>query len=445
MMNTIAIAIREKSFYGVRARAYIGAVVSFTDMISDAFMAYEFSRTGRGGTAQALLFLVLGNVFCQSALVYMQTRNTNKKTMAFEFLSVVTFTKPGFDAYRVANGMEQPSGVPLDPLKDMVCTKICEIVFEAIPGLVLQLVAFIKVKDKTAFAMVSIFISAASTAFTGSTIFFDLDTDPKVKRQNPTSSGIIPNSGRGGAFLSVLLICGLQVLAKAFATALLFVTDKSWLFYYICGDHALHIVYRIIRNDFIFFVPAPKVMSYLLFPIFRVVTKVINDFTGTPLTRLRLFMGGCYYLFNLITSQVSVFVAVYLYNNYADVAEGERKISAETLWAGSIALAAAWLINFLYFARFVAVPRLRHTLWNTLTGRQCVQEYFLMVESDEHKFHIFSNNLLLWKSEIGEDVKAWTFKNWATWKQEEPEWFKEVRMSKCGERSESRDGLLMVS
>ena len=45
-------------------------------------------------------------------------------------------------------------------------------------------------------------------------------------------------------------------------------------------------------------------------------------------------------------------------------------------------------------------------------------------KDDEAKFEIFTCNLLLWKSDIGEEVKAWTAENWARWSEEKPSWFK---------------------
>ena len=72
----------------------------------------------------------------------------------------------------------------------------------------------------------------------------------------------------------------------------------------------------------------------------------------------------------------------------------------------------------------IAVPKYRHTLWSWTTGRQCVHDYFLKGSDEEAKFEIFGCNLLLWESDIGEEVKAWTAENWARWKEEKPAWFK---------------------
>jgi hypothetical protein len=119
-----------------------------------------------------------------------------------------------------------------------------------------------------------------------------------------------------------------------------------------------------------------------------------------------------------------VFAAVYAYTRYAAPPEGVEKIDATTLWAGASVLAGAWLCAFLFFALRIAVPKYRHTLWSWTSGRQCVQDYFHKGKDDEAKFSMYRRNLLLWESDIGEEVKAWTAERWGVWKEEKPAWFK---------------------
>jgi hypothetical protein len=150
-------------------------------------------------------------------------------------------------------------------------------------------------------------------------------------------------------------------------------------------------------------------------------SKVSADFTATPICRLPVICGGMYYVFNLVMNQASVFAAVHLYIRYAVLPD---KLDESLLWTGVLAMTLTWIFTFGYFAFRVAVPSLRHTLWSRTSGRQVVQEYFLNGKDDEGMFEIYNNNLLLWESDIGEDVKAWTAENWARWKEEMPAWFK---------------------
>ena len=94
------------------------------------------------------------------------------------------------------------------------------------------------------------------------------------------------------------------------------------------------------------------------------------------------------------------------------------------LWYGAGAVTAAWALAVTFFATRIAVPKLRRTLWSSTSGRQWVQDCFLKGETDKGKFGIFACNLLLWESDIGEEVKAWAAENWARWREEKPAWFK---------------------
>jgi hypothetical protein len=238
-------------------------------------------------------------------------------------------------------------------------------------------------------------------------------------------AGIVPDLNRGSAFAVLFMMSAFQAIAKAAAVALLAVTSGSLLLGYIVTDHAAHFIYRIARRDWVFYITAPPTASYVVTPLLRVLIKTICDFTGNFNTRLPMLLGGSYWLFNLAMSQASVFACVHLYLEYADDPKGGGdKIAAGTLWAGAGGLAAGWLTTFSFFVFRIAVPKYRHTLWSKTSGRECVHDYFVKGWDDESKFGIFGFNLLLWESDIGEEVKAWTAENWARWKEEKPAWFK---------------------
>jgi hypothetical protein len=216
----------------VKVRAAIGAATSFSDALSDAYMVNVYRKTGRTGTAYNLVAMVGANTIYQMIIVYMQTQGMKKnkwRTVLTEMLSVITFTKPGVDAYRVASGAESAPGAVLEPLAEMGYTKAGELVLEAVPGLVLQLVAALTAEKNTTSAFVSLAISTASAALTGTTLFWDIDTDPGKRKANPDWIGIIPDLGRGSAFMAVFMMCAFQIFAKAVATALLAVTNPAWL------------------------------------------------------------------------------------------------------------------------------------------------------------------------------------------------------------------------
>ena len=88
----------------------------------------------------------------------------------------------------------------------------------------------------------------------------DFDTSPKKRRETPDLYGYIPATGRGLIFLMMMVNSTSQFLAKITAMALLGAVSKTWAFGYIVCDILLFLVYTLVRNDFIYFLP---VQSYI--------------------------------------------------------------------------------------------------------------------------------------------------------------------------------------
>jgi hypothetical protein len=138
MMLGVSLEFRERVPLGVQVRAGVGAGVSAADGLSDAYMIKTFYDMGDTANAKGLLAMVGANLFFQLVLVYVQSQGVKKDKWSirvlFELLTVVTFTKPGIDAYRVASGSEQLPGAAFSPLGEMIYTKVFELFFEGIPG-----------------------------------------------------------------------------------------------------------------------------------------------------------------------------------------------------------------------------------------------------------------------------------------------------------------------
>jgi hypothetical protein len=180
----IATELLGEASFGVKFRACLGAGLSIMDLFSDGAVVTEYFLADENDAAWALLAMVGWNTLCQLALTIVQTSGLKKdkrKTMALESLAVLTFLKPGIDAYRVASGAEQQPGSPLSPMMEMTCSRTCELVFEALPGMILQSVVLLGKKEKTMTAIGSLLISAASAAMTSTTSFFDIDVDPSKR------------------------------------------------------------------------------------------------------------------------------------------------------------------------------------------------------------------------------------------------------------------------
>jgi len=145
------------------------------DMASDvATIVLYLNTEGQEGNAHSLLAMVCLCLFFQLMLVYVQTINGPRYILMMETLIVLSGTKPGFDAARVSSGQEKLEHNVFDPSLELTCTRAFEMVFEAIPGGILQCVAAMQVLqdggEVSNVAVASVIISALTTGYSSACI-----------------------------------------------------------------------------------------------------------------------------------------------------------------------------------------------------------------------------------------------------------------------------------
>ena len=155
-------------------------------------------------------------------------------------------------------------------------------------GSILQTSMYLKATEKTTSAAVSLFISAASTAYTSATLSYDFDTSVSKRRDSPKMYGYMPDEGRSQVFLLMFLLSLLQVATKVFATALLALTNFNWLVIWLASDMGLFFLYKIARRDLIYFVPLVGWTKFAMAVFQRFTLKVVSDYSGV------LFLRGPY-------------------------------------------------------------------------------------------------------------------------------------------------------
>jgi hypothetical protein len=124
----------------------------------------------------------------QILVVVVQNSHLGPRKVAWEVFLVLSLFKAGIDAVRVARGEDQIAGCPFDPLTEMIVGKLVEMVFESIPGAVLQAI-FALYNGWTTAALLSILISCLSTAFTATMLAYDLDTNSARRKGSPEFTG----------------------------------------------------------------------------------------------------------------------------------------------------------------------------------------------------------------------------------------------------------------
>jgi hypothetical protein len=133
--------------------------------------------------------------------------------------------------------------------------------------------------DWTTLAVASVLLSCISTAFTVTTIDFDLDTNKGRRSRNPEFYGYIPDTSAGQFIVFALLFVyhSAHTLGNTFSMAMLAQTSWVWLAVYLLADHCGLILYKLARGDLVYWIPGLGVSLSMLA---RSMVKVIVDFTG---------------------------------------------------------------------------------------------------------------------------------------------------------------------
>jgi hypothetical protein len=138
MLETVAQRRLVAAPFGLKLRLVIGALLSMGDMASDINNLVRMLGAGQSVGAYALLAMILTTLTLQIFLVIVQNAHRGPAAVFKDVLLVLSLCKAGEDALRVARGEGHVAGAPIDPLTEMMMCKLLEMVFESIPGMLLQ-------------------------------------------------------------------------------------------------------------------------------------------------------------------------------------------------------------------------------------------------------------------------------------------------------------------
>jgi len=412
-MVVIANNLMRDSIYGMLFRVTVGAVLSTTDAVTDIYVIRKYYQSEElYGQANAMLAMLLGNIIVQLAPVYTQYRRKSWLVIGKEVLITMAFLRPAVDAYRVSTNHEDEEA-SFDQLAELLMNKVSELGCESIPGCVLQLYVWLSAPEKAGtYALVSIGISCLTTGFTSAMIALDMDVDLPHRKNQPKFYGYIPNENgvRGRCFMLMTLMSALHNLSRSLGCALLAFSDANKVILFIGGEIGLYLVFKILRQDFQYWIPGAPLIADLFA---RVVVKVVADFTGCLHLRHPYELGGLGFTISLIWAQAFPFVALQYF-------DGDSK----DIMTGFLAVSLmAWLVSNIIFFCTIDLSYL-NTFFGTKTAPQYTCELFITSKDDYQKFRaVFKNRIEFTKSIHGK-VKEWVAENIDKWKRERPDWFK---------------------
>lgn len=276
--------LTKRSPLGANIRLFIGALLSIIDQATDVTMTIEYFKNGSFGFAKALATMLCLTMLIQLAFAWFQNRKMGCSVLLRELLLTFSGLAPGVHAYKVASGHEKQAGEALVARNLLMLTKCVELVFESVPGVLLQFYAYITLAKSSKLALVSIATSALTTAFSASVMFLDKDLDPESRAFNPLFYGVFPDdmAARATAFFFLFLFSVAHVLNRSLGMTLFWATfGGQAVFVYYGAELAVYIFIKLLRRDMVFWIPTEGfALTALLAIIERVANKVLIDFTA---------------------------------------------------------------------------------------------------------------------------------------------------------------------
>jgi hypothetical protein len=143
MLETISYRLLEEVPWGLKLRVTVGAVTSMSDLLTDVYVTYMFWSDGKYGYFKASMASLTMSIGLQMLGVWFQNRTFGTMRVLREWFPILIGFKPAVDAYRVATGAKQQVGAAVDPMLEMTAMKCDEMFAEAIPGVIIQLMAIV--------------------------------------------------------------------------------------------------------------------------------------------------------------------------------------------------------------------------------------------------------------------------------------------------------------
>lgn len=364
-------------------------------------------------------------------------RKRRKRYVVRELFYVVTCIKPGVDAYRVINKAPAPVGTIMTPHDEMLYLRGVKLITECIPGCLIQAIAYINT-EQTTVATLSLASSILTAAFISASTSIEKDINRESRINFPKFYGFLPldSLGRGAtvAFLVFTLSCS-QLAAKVFACALCTVESVSLLFAYFGFDLFVLLVYKIIRDDLIYWVPIKSIsLTILSSTIIRTMFKFALDFTGILLSRHPYELGGAYFTFTMISTPLACVYLGYRYLALYDDekgsvsgrkgdgdGDGDRVFSSSQVYGCIGGLVVMQMTSFGLLLKLMN-PAHRRTFTSFRTAREHVVLTFRNAPPGRIKVGVMNNHRSLWRSIEGE-VRGWLNSELKGWLEEIPDWF----------------------
>jgi hypothetical protein len=155
--------------------------LSIFDLISDLYMIYFYFSNDQSEYAIGTLSMIVMSLVMQCFVIFAMYRQ-DVKAMKREMFYTLTLVKGGRTQLNLLKGVDT-QGCNLEIAYELIIFQGCEIMFESIPGSVLQAHAIVVNKDYEWVQIISLFLSALFVATISSmmSIYQDISSRNREK------------------------------------------------------------------------------------------------------------------------------------------------------------------------------------------------------------------------------------------------------------------------
>jgi hypothetical protein len=392
-----------------RLTVYSAAGFSLFDVGTDIYSTSSAYSAGNTDLGSALLSTIILSNAVQIIVVINQHRHRGIRRVAQEICFVVCGFKPFVDTTRLVGNVEI-DGLPMSISTERAICEVIEMVCEAIPAAIIQIVYVLDGSQLSLAIILSIAASCVAIAAMSCGIFVSKDRAAENKLYDPAFYGATRDSRmpRAVTYVSLFLLQLSHVVAKLATVSLLFTTSGKALAAYISGTMALYLAYKLARRDWWWWpVGTGPTLSFLG----RLIPKVFTDFTGNPHFRHPLDLGGACWLITLLETQCAFIATCFVYSHFNHNA---GKIERGILLAFLGTITGVWAVALLAFLLSIQRSHLP-TFASLETAEQYVHRHFRQDHgNDERRAAIFQYNRRLWQPFYPE-IHAWVASSHGSW------------------------------
>jgi len=403
---------------GLAARLLVALGCTYCDVATDFMMLNFYRTTGNKKAFNTSLTILCVAVFVQTSNAFDNNKHCSKKTRFLRIFQSLLFLDPAVHTFRTWSGAEAEEGTTKVPKELLFSTKLIEMLFEALPQLILQVGALMRADSISLLPAASICLSVMTAGFIISDLSVGIERSAMTQQiRGPRTAkwcGILPLNFEWVFFLGHMMLVSGYFAAHVLALTVGGLVLPGYAIpAYMVGELGLFLFWGWKYGRARWVGGTSNRLSFfdVLRPEWAVMSFVpIMIFGNIGLLGGRTFAGWMAYKLMLTTTFV-----VQVCTSGGGLVES-IKLSSGSIMTLQLVAAVCAVVGFLLMVRFASDSH-RHLLFNTImTQKENLQRHFTTDDypldytfntRDEARMHQFAAFHPYFFTESKAKVQAW--------------------------------------